>query len=486
MSIRKALAFSFLDRYAGLLLSIVASIAIARLLTPAEIGAFSVTMVLMSLAATFRDLGAGQYLVQEKDLTPERLRAVWTVLLGIGALLCLFTIGIAKPVAAFYADARIEFILYVLAANYLINPVAGITYAWMMREMRYDALALMRFSSALVGSVTSVYLAWLGWGPISLAWGALANTTAHALVGWVLRPPGFPWLPGLAEVRRVLGFGYRVTYSSALDSLAAAMPELALGKLQSLTAVGLFSRANGLVQMFGRAVSDAVNSVALSMFAKSAREGRGIGDDFVRANAYMTAIAWSFGLFLALMAYPLVRTLYGAQWDDAVLPTRVLGIGLVLTAPGALCYQALLAIGRTQVLVRAATASGGLTCVAAVVGAWYGLLPAVLALCVSSAVGSCVWLAAAHRELRFERVTLLRSVRSSAVVAACSAVIPAVLVATWGWRPEAHHLWLLAAGSLGCAAGFVAGVLLSRHPLSSELSRLARSRAGPAPANRPE
>lgn len=473
MSVRRALAFSFLDRYAGLVLGIASSIVIARLLTPAEIGAFSVTMVLMSLAQTFRDLGAGQYLVQEKELTPPRIRAVWTVLLGLGVLLCVFSVLIAKPVAAFYNDPRIEFILYVLAANYLINPIAGITYAWLMREMRYDAVALMRFSAALAGSATSVYLAWLGWGPISLAWGALASTCANAGVGLMLRPRGFPWLPGFGEVRRVMGFGYRVTLSGSVDSLAAAMPELALGRLQDLTAVGLFSRANGLVQLFARGVSDAVNSVALSMFAKSSREGHDIAPEFIRANAYMTAMAWSFGVFLVFMAYPLVRVLYGTQWEDAVLPARVLGVALMLAAPGALCYHALLAVGQTQLLVRAAVSSGLLTCGCAVAGAAFGLLATVVALSVASAAGALIWLSAVHAAVRFDGAHLLRAMRASATVAASTAMVPATLVAIWGWQPQGGLVALLVAGGLGGAGGFVAGIVLAKHPLADELRRLA-------------
>lgn len=60
---------------------------IARLLTPGEIGVFSVTMVLLAFVGTVRDLGAGEYLVQEKELTTQRIKAVWAVQLGLGLVL---------------------------------------------------------------------------------------------------------------------------------------------------------------------------------------------------------------------------------------------------------------------------------------------------------------------------------------------------------------------------------------------------------------
>ncbi|HZV67176.1 MAG TPA: oligosaccharide flippase family protein [Telluria sp.] len=72
---------------------------IARLLTPADIGVFSVTMVLLTFVASVRDMGAGGYLVQEKEITIDRIRAVWAVQLGLGIFLSLLVLAASVPVA---------------------------------------------------------------------------------------------------------------------------------------------------------------------------------------------------------------------------------------------------------------------------------------------------------------------------------------------------------------------------------------------------
>jgi O-antigen/teichoic acid export membrane protein len=105
-STRRALAYSFLDRYAALALAIGSSMLVARLLTPTEIGVFSVTMVLLSFTASLRDFGAGQYLLQEKDLTTDRIRATWAVQSGTGLLFCILVLIASLPVARFYGDPR--------------------------------------------------------------------------------------------------------------------------------------------------------------------------------------------------------------------------------------------------------------------------------------------------------------------------------------------------------------------------------------------
>lgn len=93
---------SFPDRYASLTLSVVSSMVIATLLTPAEIGVFSVTMVLLMFVAMVRAMGTGQYLVQERELTTERIRAVWAVQLGMGLALAGVVLLASYPMAIFY------------------------------------------------------------------------------------------------------------------------------------------------------------------------------------------------------------------------------------------------------------------------------------------------------------------------------------------------------------------------------------------------
>lgn len=140
-----------MDRYSGLAITVASSMVIARLLTPAEIGVFSVTMVLLMFASTVRDMGAGQYLVQEKELTVDRIRAVWAVQLGLGLGLACLVLLISHPVAVFYKEPRMRDIMWVVALNYAINPFGSLTHAWLMREMRFESSALIRFQVVSAG-----------------------------------------------------------------------------------------------------------------------------------------------------------------------------------------------------------------------------------------------------------------------------------------------------------------------------------------------
>ena len=470
MNIRRSLAFSLLDRYAGLVVTIVATMILARLLTPAELGVYSLAMALLAMAATVRDMGAGNYLLQEPDLTADRVRAVWALQLGLGLGLALIVAALSGPVAAFYAEPDIQSIMLILALNYLVNPVGSLTYAWLMREMRYDALALMRLSSALSGAVVSVFLAWRGAGAISLAWGGLCSTVVNAVVSMAFRPDHFPWMPGLKEIRRVLSFGVRMTSTSIMNSLAIVAPEFLLGKTQGMAAVGFYSRANGLVSLFSRLVTDAVYSVALSMFSQRARAGLEYSDEFVRALSYVTVLSWPFFGGLALLAHPTILLLYGPQWVDSVALTRWLAFATAVGAPISLCTAALIGSGAMAAFMRVSAVTLATTVVAAGVGAAYGLAALGPALALGSVVAIVFWLKQTRGRVGFSWAAMARASGQSAAVALVTLAGPLLSVMVFGHAPASPWAPLL----LGAAVGvplFVLAVLRLGHPLGDELVR---------------
>lgn len=468
MSTRKSLLYSFLDRYAGLAISVLSSMVIARLLTPAEIGVFSVTMVLLMFVATVRDMGAGQYMVQEKDLTVERIRAVWAVQLGLGIGLACLVLLASYPVAVFYKEPRMRDIMVVVALNYVINPFGSLTHAWLMREMRFENSALIRVTGGLSGALVSTWMAWKNYGPISLAFGSLASTVVGAMMAIYFRPKFFPWLPGVSEIRRVLVFGSQLTASSVVTVISNGAPELLLGKLQDLTATGLYSRSNGLVQMFHRLFVDAVGSVCLPWFARQSRELGSFADPFLKATSYVTAFGWSFCLAVICLAHPIVRVLYGHQWDQSVDLARLLAVAMVFSVPASLCQTALLSSSAVTTIARVTVFSAVQSVAFVALGASQGLMTLGLAMIASEAVSAALWLRATSRHIGLPLLGLLRTLRKSALVALLSVIGPALALWIYGPYP-AGFVKPLVLGGAGGLAGFVAGVMVFQHPLQEEI-----------------
>jgi O-antigen/teichoic acid export membrane protein len=479
LSTRKTLAFSFLDRYSGLVIHTVSSMVIARLLTPSEIGIYSVTMVLLGFIATFRDLGAGQYLVQNKALTEEKMRATWSVQLGLGLFFAVLVLAAALPVARFYGEPQMVEIMLVLALNFAITPFLGYPYAWLIREMRFGSIASLRFLGALAHAITAVSLAWAGFGPVSLAWANALSTVAGLAALWIFVRPDLCWRPIMRGIGDVVSFGGKLTAASLMNTLASGAPELLLGKLQSMAAAGLFSRGQGLVTMFQRLVLDAVNAVALPYFARQSRESRDLGVPFLIAMELITGLGWVFFSGIALMAWPAIRILYGTQWDAAVDPARWLAVACAVAIPAAICSPPLIGIGAINDVLKATLLSMLAALVAVALGAMSGPLLLSQCLIVSGLLSSAFWLYVARKHITFTIGAILRVWGKSLLVALGASAASVAVIFHWGWRPDQLLLSALFSGIGGVLGGLLAAWACG-HQLWLEISRFYAARFKPS------
>ncbi|MEQ8663449.1 MAG: oligosaccharide flippase family protein [Gammaproteobacteria bacterium] len=483
MSTRRALAYSLLDRYASEVLAVIAIVVLSRLLTPREIGLFAVTMIFVSLLGTLRDFGAGQYLVQVREITTDTVRAVWTVQLGMGVLLAVLVLLVARPATLFFGEPRVESIMQVVALTFAITPFGSITYAWLTREMAFGKLAAMRFCGALAGTVVPILLALQGHGAMSLAWGHVAGAAATALASTACRPRALPWRPGRRGLRDVVGFGTRSTLYAVLQTIRVEAPLFFLGRLHEVAAVGLFSRANGFMNIHQAFLLRAVHSVTLPLFSRIERAGGDVGRTFVTAVTHTTALGWAFALAAALLADPCIRIFYGEQWLDAVPLLRVLALAGGLGMPLFLCAQVFISKGMVATNVRNGALSTVATIACVLLAAPAGAVAVAWASVAAMAVTVIVWSASLVRVVALPRGELAAGLARSAVAALGANVAPVLVLLCYGASPPAPGLAMLLAVP-GGLVGFVLTLRLTGHPLYGEIAAAMHTLAVRQPGRR--
>ena len=84
-----------------MVVNFVGSVCIARLLTPHEIGLFSVSYVFAGLLRTLREMGIPTYIVQEPELTRDRISSAF----GLSLVLAALTAGVLAGSGPFCREA---------------------------------------------------------------------------------------------------------------------------------------------------------------------------------------------------------------------------------------------------------------------------------------------------------------------------------------------------------------------------------------------
>lgn len=464
-----------------LVLQFIASLFIARLLTPTEIGIFSVSMVLISLASTLRDFGVVDYLVQEKQLDEGRMRAAGFVSYAVSWLVASLIALLAPLAADFYGVPEIRGVMYLLAVNFLFLPLGTIAMAYMRRERLFNRIAAIRTARGLIQSMGGVLLAWQGFSFYSMALSGILAALLVQIMIWRWWPPAVPRRPHWRGTRAVLGFGGYSTAASIIKDLDKGAPDMVLGRVLDMVSVAYFGRASGLIGTFNRLVVQVTSFVALPHFAKSMRDqNQDANTLFLQSLSHLTGIAWPFMAFLGIFSWLVIPVLYGPQWDAAIPLLFWLCVGELFLAPYYLQGTLLIAQGQIKAEALRSLLLAIVKIPPLLLLGSYGLeaiAQGYAAACLLAALITQGY--AAHlfgtRLLDTARA-LWRSVVVLLLTSGCL-----WLGSAWLHSAQLPSIWALPIALLFTSLLWLIAIFITQHPLSHELSKALRGLAKQRP-----
>ncbi|MGN8158612.1 lipopolysaccharide biosynthesis protein [Salinisphaera sp. SWV1] len=475
ITIRVALMFSSAQQYTHFLITFPSIMILSRLLTPAQIGVYSVAVAFINLVHMLRDFGTTEYLVQVEPLDQAAKRSAFTVTLIIAWVLAVLLFLASPYIADLFREQGLTTVVRILSINYLLLPIGSTTGALLAREMQFGIRYKINITAAIVQNGVTILLAWCGWGYYSPAWGAVCGmvaTVAGCLYwGRRYRVRGV----GLENWRHVAQFGWKNTVGTMMSQAGEAAPDFVIGRMLGFVDVGMFSRGYGLVRMFNENISGAIGAVSYSAFSRQHRDGGEAGTLFLRSLTYITGVGWPFLGFASLMSFPIIRIFFGDQWDAAAPILRFLAISSAM-ALLVLQYQNFLtAVGRVGLATLWMTAWQMLTITALICGAYFSLVAVAAALVPATALAVAGVVTGLVTCTDITARDYVLALGPSFVVAVC-ALAPVLLLRVC-WTPVPGDLWapLICAGAV-LTVGAMFGAWLADHPLWHEARRLRKRR----------
>jgi O-antigen/teichoic acid export membrane protein len=484
-TVRRALAFSIVERYLLIVLALASNIILARLLTPEQIGIYSVSLAVIGIAQVMRDFGIGNFLIQERNLTDDHIRTAFGLSLLIGAALFLGVYFIAPWAASFYGEARMVSTLRITALNFLVLPFCSISLALLRRDMQFQRLMIVNFVATVIGFIATLSLAFAGFGPDSMAVGAVLTNACTGFGAWWLRRQHGILMPSLKLWRALLNFGAQSSAANIVTTITMDINDLVLGKALGFAPVAILSRAQGLMNMFHRDVMGAVRNVAYPAFAQAHREQQALEPLYVRSVSIVCLVGWPFYGFLALFALEVLRLMFGPQWDAAAPLVPWFCLSGALACLGNLTNPLMMAAGRIDMVTRGELIfqplRAGLMVATAL--STRSLLACAMAFALSSAIYIPFIYALKQRCLPNDHRALLSGVWISTKVALL-ALAPAALVAVQSGLQRSAPIGLptlLTAAAL-TIAGWLAGIFLFKHPIADDPAFRRATRWWPRPS----
>jgi O-antigen/teichoic acid export membrane protein len=468
--LRRSLAINFAASTGVSLMQFALNVVLARLLSPSEIGVFSMAVVFVNIAHIFRDFGVGSYLQREPELTPQKVRSAIGVLF-VSSWAVASSLFIASSwMAVWLKEPQVEPLIRVLAVGFLFIPFGSVTNSMLVREFAADKQAIINIAGMTGYCVSCLVFALVGMGTMSLAYANLVNVLVTALMSIPYRPKGVPWLPSFRHWRMVTNYGIGALLSNCVTTVNNAVPDILLGKIGNARAVGLLSRANSTVSLFSYVAGTTVTYGALSYMSQTHHRGESLAPTLSRANALLTGVGWPALALTAVLGHDIVLALYGEKWLScvpAMLPmTIAAGVGMMFHY----IPTALMAIGRPY-LGSVSVAVTMLARIAFGMAIFNGSLASFAwAICIATIVATPVTAIQQRRHLGFGMRATLASVWPSAQVSVLC--IGAALLMRMCLPPSLAGWPVLCLLLAPLALTWYVGLRLTRHELVGEVHRM--------------
>ncbi|MDP9414156.1 MAG: lipopolysaccharide biosynthesis protein [Pseudomonadota bacterium] len=450
-----------------------ATFIVIRLLQPTDYGLFAMAQVVLVFLNLMNGYGFANALVQSESVDRRKIAQVFGMLILLNGGLALGQIAMAPVAASYFRQPMVADLLTVQALLYLFTPFIAIPNALLSREIDFSRQAKVNLLAAVLSAAAALFCAMLGFGVWTLVIAPLVLFGARA-VGLTL---ALPWL--VPPSFRFEGAGTMFRYGGAMVLVQffwfvqSQSDVFIAGRSVSPHDLGIYTTALFLTQIVAAKFVPPLNEVAFAAYSRIQTRPGGLASSFLKAVRLIMLLTLPFHFGLAATAEPLILTMLGEQWVEAVPLVRILALAMPFMTLQILFGPATNALGRAGIALRVSVAGALIMSASFFIGIQFGTEGLAFAWLAGFPLLTAITAAFSLPVIGVTAGALLRAVMPG--LATSAAMLAAVLCLDALLPPLPAQARLLILVSSGAAA-YGALLMLFARNVVAELLALARRR----------
>jgi PST family polysaccharide transporter len=330
------------------------TIVLARLLVPEDFGLVALVLAVLAVAQIAQESGLGAALIVYRG----ELRPAAASVVAIAPLIAIGLYGIVFVGAPLFAELldepRLVELVRVTGLVIVLRGFSIMPMAVLEREMRFREIMVVDLGAGVAQSATAIVLAASGAGVWSLVAGQLGLGVAQVALSWALVPlRPMPLEARRETMRELMRFGRYVGLANLVNYANKNTESLVLGRILGTTPLGFFSVAKRLATLPVEVMGNILGRGVYAAFARLQADRDAFRRVWLEYVQRIALISVPMAIGLAIVAAPLVETLFGERWSAAIPLLQILALNQLVRAFSATSGDVFLALGRPQ--LRAAT-----------------------------------------------------------------------------------------------------------------------------------
>jgi len=350
-----------------------ATFLVIRMLAPSDYGLFAMAQAILVFLNLMSGYGFANALVRRESISRTEIRQVFGMLLLLNGGLAIAQVALAPLAASYFRQPMVAELLSVQALLYLATPFIALPQALLARRMNFKRQAQVYLLASLLSAATALACASAGWGVWTLVAAPFALFSTQAIgLTWMARSlvrPSFDFA-GAAPLFRYGSAMVAVQFCWFVQSQSDVF---IIGRLVDPHRLGLYTTALFLTQIFTAKFLPPLNDVAFAAYSQI-KDRDAVAKAFLKTMRLILLIALPFYFGLAVTAEPLVETVLGWKWLEAIPLVRLLAWAMPFLTLQLLFQPATNALGHARISLRVAMTGALVLPVCFLAGAQYGII----------------------------------------------------------------------------------------------------------------
>lgn len=313
--------------YSGI--SLLSTLVLARLLSPYEFGLVGSVAIITSISNMLVESGMGAALVNKENTTEKDYNTVFTFNLSMSCFLYALIFIAAPFIAGYLGNPVIKDIIRVLSLSLIINAFTLVQRTILIKNLLFKKQSFIALFSLSLSVIISVFMAYQGWG----VWAIVAQLLLYAAIYSVTIFFIIRYIPKIhfsfSSFKELLGFGGRVTLSSAIQVGYNDIISSVIAKIYSIQTTGLYVQSQKLISFPVNIFRSLFDGAAFPILSKI-KDKEEFAKMCSQINRGIYLLAFPLLLVIPFNTQEIIKIVLGNQWLEANTIFSILSVGVLI------------------------------------------------------------------------------------------------------------------------------------------------------------
>lgn len=324
------IVWNFIEQLARRGITVAVTLLLAYFLTPEDFGLVAMMAVFLALGASLMESGFQQALIRLESAKQVDFNTGFYANIALGLLAYLLLFFTAPWIASFYEQPLLVDLIRIASLAIIINSFQVVQVSILSRNLNFKAQLKANLPAAVISGLLAVALAYLGWG----VWALVAQMLVAALLATLFLWVQNLWRPSLSfcftSLEEMYSFGYKLFFSSVLDTVFKNMYVIVIAKFLSASIAGLYFFAERIKELVISQLVQSIQTVTYPALATMQHDEPRLKAGYRTVLAITTFLLFPAMLFLAALSQPVFELLMPEKWWPAVTYLQLMLIAGVL------------------------------------------------------------------------------------------------------------------------------------------------------------